>query len=149
MQSFGTEINCFLSHSKQSVSGIRNVYQVNFHLLPWFYYSISNSPHQVVLVLLPQHELRYKVHPLDGLASHPQLKRNTRLSRSIQTILTVSLLYYLKQWCTKWGFGVFKPTPQKFQRPSKIVPNSTRLWKLLKIAEFRMPTLQDVWEKSQ
>jgi len=27
------------------------------------------------------------------------------------------------------------------------VPNSTRLWKLLKIAEFRTPTLQDVREK--
>ena len=40
------------------------------------------------------------------------------------------------------GWGV--QTPPKFRRPSKIVPNSTRLWKLLKIAEFRMPTHQDV-----
>jgi len=39
------------------------------------------------------------------------------------------------------------PPPPKLQRPSKIVPNSTRLWKLLKISEFRMPTPQDVWEK--
>ena len=39
-----------------------------------------------------------------------------------------------------WGF---KPPPPKFRRPSKIVPNSTRLWKLLKIAEFRTPTPQD------
>ena len=38
------------------------------------------------------------------------------------------------------GFGVFKPPP-------KIVPNSTRLWKLLKIAEFRTPTPQDVRKK--
>jgi len=36
--------------------------------------------------------------------------------------------------------GVFKPLPPKFRRPSKIVPNSTRLWKLLKIAEFRTTT---------
>ena len=39
------------------------------------------------------------------------------------------------------GFGVFKPPPPKF------VPNSTRLWKLLKIAEFRTPTHQDVGKK--
>ena len=39
-----------------------------------------------------------------------------------------------------WGF---KP-PTKFRRPSKIVPNSTRLWKLLNIAEFRTPTPWDV-----
>ena len=35
--------------------------------------------------------------------------------------------------------GGSTPTP-KFRRPSKIMPNSTRLWKLLKIAEFRTPT---------
>jgi len=40
--------------------------------------------------------------------------------------------------------GVSTPPPPKFRRPSKIVPNSTRLWKLLKIAEFRTPTHQDV-----
>ena len=45
-------------------------------------------------------------------------------------------------------FAVFKPPPTpKFWRPSKIVPNSTRLWKLLKISEFRTPTPQDVWKK--
>jgi len=42
-----------------------------------------------------------------------------------------------------WGVQ----TPPKFRRPSKIVPNSTQLWKLLKIAEFRMPTPQDVRKK--
>ena len=45
------------------------------------------------------------------------------------------------------SFGVFNPPPTKFRRPSKIVPNSTRLWKLLKIAEFRKPTPQDVRKK--
>ena len=45
------------------------------------------------------------------------------------------------------GFGVFKPPRPKFQRPSKIMPNSTQLWKLLKIAEFRMPAPQDVQKK--
>jgi len=45
-----------------------------------------------------------------------------------------------------WGGGSTPPSP-KFRRPSKIVQNSTRLWKLLKIAEFRKPTPQDVPEK--
>ena len=45
------------------------------------------------------------------------------------------------------GFGVFKPPLPKFWRPSKIVPNSTWLWKLLKIAEFRTPPPQDVRKK--
>ena len=44
------------------------------------------------------------------------------------------------------GGGVQTPPP-KFWRPSKIVPKSTRLWKLLKIAEFRTPTHQDVRKK--
>ena len=44
------------------------------------------------------------------------------------------------------GGGWLKPPP-KFRRPSKIVPNSTRLWKLLKIAEFRRPTPQDARKK--
>ena len=45
--------------------------------------------------------------------------------------------------------GCSNPPPPalKFRRPYKIVPNSTRLWKLLKIAEFRTPTHQDVWKK--
>jgi len=43
--------------------------------------------------------------------------------------------------------GVFKHRPHpKFGRPFKIVPNSTRLWKVLRIAEFRKPTPQDVWK---
>jgi hypothetical protein len=45
-----------------------------------------------------------------------------------------------------WGFKP-PPFPRKFRRPSKIVPNSTRLWKLLKISEFRTPTPEDVQKK--
>jgi len=54
------------------------------------------------------------------------------------------------QWLTEGGgggWGVQPPPPPRFQRPSKIVLNSTRLWKLLKIAEFRTPTPQYVWKK--
>jgi len=43
--------------------------------------------------------------------------------------------------------GVHPPPPPKFQRPSKIVTNSTRLWKLLNIAEFRTPTPRDFRKK--
>jgi hypothetical protein len=43
--------------------------------------------------------------------------------------------------------GSNPPPPPKFRRPSKIVPNSTRLSKLLNIAEFRTPTTQDVRKK--
>ena len=45
------------------------------------------------------------------------------------------------------GRGWTPPQKKKFRRPSKIVPNSTRLWKLLKIAEFRTPTPHDVQKK--
>ena len=52
------------------------------------------------------------------------------------------------QWRTKGRvLGVQTPLPLKFRRPSKIVQNSTRLWKLLKIAWFGTPTLQDVRKK--
>jgi len=47
-----------------------------------------------------------------------------------------------------WGGGwVLTPLPPKIRRPSKIVPNTTRLWKLLNIAEFRTPTPQDIRKK--
>jgi len=49
---------------------------------------------------------------------------------------------YSVQWRTEGGGG-----GAKFRRPSKIVPNSIRLWKLLKIVEFRTPTPQDVRKK--
>ena len=45
-----------------------------------------------------------------------------------------------------WGFN---PRPPKFRKSSKIVPNSTRLWKLLNVAEFRKPTPQDVRKKGR
>jgi len=48
------------------------------------------------------------------------------------------------KWRTEAGGGV---PPTKFRRRSKIVPNSTRLWKRLKIAQFRMPTPHDVRKK--
>ena len=51
------------------------------------------------------------------------------------------------QWRTEGVFGGVQTPPPKFQRPSKIVPNSTRLSKPLKIAGFRTPTPQDFRKK--
>ena len=79
----------------------------------------------------------------------------------IRTKFVETLFFFFRKSCTLWDnvkkycrdgvvayFGGFKsPPPSKFRRPSKIVPNSTRLWKLLKIAEFRTPTPKDVWKK--
>ena len=47
------------------------------------------------------------------------------------------------------GGEVFNPPPPEIPKALKIVPNSTRLWKLLKIAEFRTLTLQDVRKKGR
>ena len=47
---------------------------------------------------------------------------------------------------TEGGVGVSTPPP-KFGRLSKNVPNSNRLRKQLKFAEFRKPTPQDVRKK--
>jgi len=55
--------------------------------------------------------------------------------------------YLCTSGVTRGGLGVSTPPPPKFLRSSKIVRNSTRLWKLLKIAEFRTPTPQDVRKK--
>ena len=51
------------------------------------------------------------------------------------------------QWRTRGGIRVFKPPPEIPKAFQKIVPNSTPLWKLLKNAEFRTPTHQDVRKK--
>jgi hypothetical protein len=58
------------------------------------------------------------------------------------------VIYVLKTSGVPRGVGVnTPPPPPKFRRPSKIVSNNTRLWKLFKIAEFRTPTPQDVRKK--
>ena len=65
----------------------------------------------------------------------------------IYNLLNKSEIFqFKKSFCTVayrracWGVQ----TPLKLGTPSKIVPKSTRLWKLIKINEFRAPTPQDV-----
>ena len=52
-----------------------------------------------------------------------------------QPVLPNYVLFHWGQWPTGrggvWGVQT-PPPPRKFRRPSKIVPNSTRWWKLLK-----------------
>jgi len=58
------------------------------------------------------------------------------------------LLSTTQKWRTEGRGGCSNTTPRpKFWRPSKIVQKSTRLWKLLKITEFKTPTHQDVRKK--
>jgi len=78
------------------------------------------------------------------LPSQIRLKKKALKQAGRQMIF----IFVCEQWRTERGGGVggFKHPP-KFRRPSKIVPNSTRLWKLLKIAEFRTSTAEDVREK--
>jgi len=67
-----------------------------------------------------------------------------------KAVLFEAYSFILKyKWPVAYRGGVWgsNPPAPKFRRPSKIVPNSTRLWKLLKIAEFRTPTPQDVRKK--
>jgi len=78
-------------------------------------------------------------------ATLPQLQADTIILCCLKKKNECTLLSR-RQWRTERGFGVFNPPP-KFRRPSKIVPKSPRLWKLLKIAEFRMPTPQDLRKK--
>ena len=69
---------------------------------------------------------------------------------------------YLKHtWCGKWmktypyavayggggGLGCSNPPPRNSEGPPKPCQTQPDLWKLLKIAEFRMPTPRDVQKK--
>ena len=45
------------------------------------------------------------------------------------------------------GFGVFNPHPRNYEGPPKVCQTQPDLWKLLKTAEFRAPTPQDVRKK--
>ena len=85
--------------------------------------------------------------------SSKDLKRISKTRNGINWVirkdshLHCRLFWLAKHQWRNGGGGGFKPPPPKFRRPSKIVPNSTQLLKLLKIAEFRTPTPQDVQKK--
>ena len=99
------------------------------HIYPWWIFSLKN------VSLLPESLFQKKVSPpkfciqfimFSIWATHPVNNK------------------FLYSSGVPGGGGVQPPPPPKFRRPSKIVPNSTRLWKMLKIPEFRTPTLHDV-----
>jgi len=72
------------------------------------------------------------------LAKSPSLKTGWTKCLEFNTISASHSMAYR---------GASNPPIPKFRRPSKIVPNSTWLWKLLKIAEFRTPTPHNVRKK--
>ena len=53
----------------------------------------------------------------------------------------------LDQWRTEGGLGCSNDPPRNYEGPQKSCQTQPDLWKLLKIAEFRTPTPQDVREK--
>ena len=65
----------------------------------------------------------------------------------INTVQALPYYYFKISGVPRGDFGGSNPPPPKFRRPSKIVPNSTRFWKLLKMSEFKTPTPQDVRKK--
>ena len=74
--------------------------------------------------------------------------RGRQFSRLQAAEVCASVVVMLDTVAYRGGVGLGCSTPPpKFQRPSKIVSNSTRLRELLKIAEFRTPTHQDVRKK--
>ena len=74
----------------------------------------------------------------------PGSRRTSLLSSSRVAVMFAPLFVSGVPRGGVWGVHPHAP---KIRRPSKIVPNSTRLWKMLKISEFRTPTPQDVREK--
>jgi len=72
---------------------------------------------------------------------------------SVCALMCVPLSVYIATRLLIWVIGVprggggIQPPLPKFRSTSKIMPKSTRLWKLLKITEFRTPTHQDVRKK--
>jgi len=84
------------------------------------------------------------------ISAHPRIYPTQQQPNSTPYTLPIpdkSSFLHPNHWRTEGGLGFSNPPFPKFRRPSKIVPNLTRLWKLLKIAEFRMPTLQNVRKK--
>ena len=51
------------------------------------------------------------------------------------------------QWRTEGGLGFSNPPPRNSEDPPKLCQTQPDLWKVLKIAEFRTPTLKDVPKK--
>ena len=107
-----------------------------FHLI-----TIRGQPHANVDLLLFNVRLHESQRPLK---QRPQLSKRDRQAqqRGIIAPYTHAVAY------RGGGWGV-QPPPPKFRRSSKIVPNSTRFVKTVKIAEFRTPTPQNVRKKRQ
>ena len=72
----------------------------------------------------------------------------TYITQTHTHIIHIQIYTYMEAVAYRGGVNGSTPLP-KFRKPSKIVPKSTRLWKLSKIAEFRTPTSQNVRKNSK
>jgi len=79
--------------------------------------------------------------------SQPEGGEGSAFDTSVRTNTFRGVNIRVTQWRTEGG-GFNPPPPPKFRRPSKIMSNPSRFWKLLKIAKFRTSTPQDVQKKS-
>ena len=104
---------------------------------------VPTSSHTSILILTSSHS---RQNVLTRVLTHTHIF----VSVCLHILTSLSYPHILTFWSSnlQWRTEGRTPPP-KFRRPSKIVRNSTRLWKLLKIAEFRAPTPQDVRKKRQ
>ena len=73
------------------------------------------------------YEIMWKIYGRTRQATGGNIIRHMRITCRINKATDT-------QWRTEKGVWGVQTPPPKFWRPSKIMPNSTRLWKLLKIA---------------
>ena len=84
---------------------------------------------------------RLVLHQRHYLQQRSSFSMTVRQARSSSMLQLSWYLFTISGVPGRGGWEV-QPPPPKFRRP-----NSTRLWKLLKIAEFRTPTPEDIRKK--
>ena len=78
----------------------------------------------------------------------PKVYRNTVPTYMLATAHAITVSTPLGSGVPGGGsLGCSNPPPRNFEGPPKSYQIQPDLWKLLKIAEFRMPTPQDVQKK--
>jgi len=120
--------HCWRLHGKSGYAKATDVYAILILFLVWFVQASSERSRikQAIIFLCLQ---------------------------SVCTVITwiqlcqMEIYFLFSSGIPRGGGWLGGSTPPKFRKPSKIVPNSTRLCKLLKIAEFRTPTPEDIRKK--
>ena len=89
--------------------------------------------------------------PVSALQYAKLLKANKKMVLVKTTVLGNTTLRTLevRQWRTEGEIWGVQTPPRNSEGPPKSCQTQPDLSKLLKTAEFRTPTPQDVWEKGQ